>query len=48
MQFAKTAPEAKELRRRAGAWLKELRGRAGLSQMQLAERPGLKYYTFVA
>jgi transcriptional regulator with XRE-family HTH domain len=48
MQFAKAAPEAKELRRRAGAWLKEMRGRAGLSQMELAERLGLKYYTFVS
>ena len=48
MQFARTAPAAKELRRRAGAWLKELRGRAGLSQIQLAERLGLKYYTFVS
>jgi transcriptional regulator with XRE-family HTH domain len=48
MQFAKAAPEAKELRRRAGAWLKELRSRAGLSQVQLAERLGLKYYTFVS
>jgi transcriptional regulator with XRE-family HTH domain len=48
MQFAKAAPEAKELRRRAGAWLKELRARAGLSQIQLAEQLGLKYYTFVS
>jgi transcriptional regulator with XRE-family HTH domain len=48
MQFAKTAPAAKELRRQAGAWLKELRARAGLSQLQLAERLGLKYYTFVS
>ena len=48
MQFVKAAPEAKELRRRAGAWLKELRGRAGLSQLQLAQQLGLKYYTFVA
>ncbi len=48
MQFAKAAPEAKELRRQAGTWLKELRGRAGLSQLQLAERLGLKYYTFVS
>lgn len=48
IQFANKAPEAKELRRRAGAWLKELRARAGLSQIQLAERLGLKYYTFVS
>jgi transcriptional regulator with XRE-family HTH domain len=48
MQFAKSAPEAKELRRQAGAWLKGLRNRAGLSQVDLAERLGLKYYTFVS
>jgi DNA-binding XRE family transcriptional regulator len=48
IQFAKKAPEAKELRQRAGAWLKELRARAGLSQIQLAEHLGLKYYTFVS
>ena len=48
MQFAKTAPEAKRLRREAGAWLKELRGRAGLSQIELAEKLGLKYYTFIS
>ena len=48
VQFANKAVEAKELRRRAGAWLKELRARAGLSQIQLAERLGLKYYTFVS
>jgi transcriptional regulator with XRE-family HTH domain len=46
--FAKTAPEAKQLRKEAGAWLKELRGRAGLSQIELAERLGLKYYTFIS
>jgi transcriptional regulator with XRE-family HTH domain len=48
IQFAKKAPEAKKLRRRAGAWLKELRACAGLSQIQLAERLGLKYYTFIS
>jgi transcriptional regulator with XRE-family HTH domain len=48
MQFAKAAPGARELRRRAGAWLKELRARARLSQIQLAELLGLKYYTFVS
>ena len=48
IQFAKKAPEAKELRQRAVAWLKELRARAGLSQIQLAEHLGLKYYTFVS
>ena len=48
IQFARTAPAAKELRRQAGAWLKELRARAGLSQIQLAGRLNLKYYTFVS
>ena len=48
MQFPKAAPEAKQLRKEAGTWLKELRGRAGLSQMELAQRLGLKYYTFVS
>src|ERR1700749_4707088 len=48
MQFPKAAPEAKQLRKEAGTWLKGLRGRAGLSQMELAQRLGLKYYTFVS
>ena len=48
MQFAKTVPEAKRLRREAGAWLKELRAKAGLSQIELAEKLGLKYYTFIS
>jgi transcriptional regulator with XRE-family HTH domain len=48
MQFAKTVPEAKRLRREAGAWLKNLRAKAGLSQIELAEKLGLKYYTFIS
>src|SRR5688572_8088124 len=48
MQIARSAPETKERRRQAGAWLKELRARAGLSQIQLAEKLGFKYYTFVS
>jgi transcriptional regulator with XRE-family HTH domain len=48
MQFAKAAPEAKQLRKDAGAWLKQLRVKAGLSQIDLAARLGLKYYTFVS
>jgi transcriptional regulator with XRE-family HTH domain len=48
MHFAKAAPEAKQLRKQAGAWLKDLRGKAGLSQIELAERLGLKYYTFIS
>jgi transcriptional regulator with XRE-family HTH domain len=48
MHFAKAEPEAKQLRKLAGAWLKELRTQAGLSQVELAGRLGLKYYTFVS
>jgi transcriptional regulator with XRE-family HTH domain len=48
MQVAKALPEAKELRRQAGTWLKERRNQAGLSQIQLAECLSLKYYTFVS
>jgi transcriptional regulator with XRE-family HTH domain len=48
MHFAKAAPEAKQLRKQAGAWLKGLRGKAGLSQIELAGKLGLKYYTFVS
>src|SRR5262245_1816041 len=48
MQFAKSAPDAKKLRRDAGSWLKELRGRVGLSQVDLAAKLGLKYYTFIS
>lgn len=46
--FAKAAPEARQLRKEAGAWLQDLRRRAGLSQVELASRLGLKYYTFVS
>ena len=48
MQIAKTEPEAKQLRKQAGTWLKELRGRAGLSQIELAQVLGFKYYTFIS
>ena len=48
MQSARTEPQAKQLRKQAGTWLKELRGRAGLSQIQLAEMLGFKYYTFIS
>ena len=46
--FAKAAPEAVQLRKKAGAWLKGLRNEAGLSQIELAERLELKYYTFIS
>jgi ribosome-binding protein aMBF1 (putative translation factor) len=48
IQTRAPAPEAKELRREAGAWVAELRTRAGLSQIQLAEKLGLKYCTFIS
>ena len=48
MQIAKAEPQAKRMRKQAGAWLKELRGRAGLSQIELAAILGLKYYTFIS
>ena len=48
MQIAKAEPQSKQLRKKAGTWLKELRGRAGLSQIQLADVLGFKYYTFIS
>ena len=44
----KAAPEARELRKQAGDWLKLRRADAGLSQADLAAKLGLKYYTFVS
>ena len=46
--LSRTAQQAKQSRKQAGAWLKELRGRAGLSQIQLADLLGFKYYTFIS
>jgi transcriptional regulator with XRE-family HTH domain len=46
--FARATPNAKQLRKDAGTWLKELRQRAGLSQIELAARLELKYYTFIS
>jgi len=37
-------PQAHQLRREAGAWLKELRERRGMSQRQLADKLGAEYY----
>ena len=48
MQIAKAEPQSKQLRKKAGNWLKELRGRAGLSQIELAQILGFKYYTFIS
>jgi transcriptional regulator with XRE-family HTH domain len=44
----KTVPEARQLRKQAGDWLKQRRADAGLSQVELATRLGLKYYTFIS
>ena len=41
-------PEARQLRKQAGDWLKLRRADAGLSQVDLAARLGLKYYTFIS
>lgn len=46
--FARSAPEARQLRKEAGAWLKEIREHAGLSQVELAAKLGFKYYTFIS
>jgi transcriptional regulator with XRE-family HTH domain len=46
--FARATPNAKQLRKEAGNWLRELRQRAGLSQIELAARLQLKYYTFIS
>ena len=48
IRIAKSGPEARQLRKEAGRWLKGLRAAAGLSQIDLAARLGLKYYTFVS
>ena len=42
------APDAKQLRKLAGDWLKQRRADAELSQADLAARLGLKYYTFIS
>ena len=44
----KVVPEARQLRKQAGDWLKQRRADAGLSQIDLATRLGLKYYTFIS
>src|SRR5580704_6077576 len=43
-----SSSEVKELRRRAGQWLKKLREAQGLSQRQLAAAVGVEYYTFIS
>lgn len=44
----KAVPEARQLRKQAGDWLKARRADAGLSQVDLAARLSLKYYTFIS
>lgn len=44
----KAVPEARQLRKQAGDWLKQRRADAGLSQVDLAAKLGLKYYTFIS
>jgi transcriptional regulator with XRE-family HTH domain len=48
MYYAKSAPQARQLRKEAGDWLKQARKKAGLSQIDLAEKLDLKYYTFIS
>ena len=45
---ANAAPDAKQLRKLAGDWLKLRRADAELSQADLAARLVLKYYTFIS
>jgi transcriptional regulator with XRE-family HTH domain len=45
---AEAVPDAKQLRKMAGDWLKRRRADAELSQADLAARLGLKYYTFIS
>jgi transcriptional regulator with XRE-family HTH domain len=45
---AEAVPDAKQLRKLAGEWLKQRRAAAKLSQADLAARLGLKYYTFIS
>jgi transcriptional regulator with XRE-family HTH domain len=44
----KAVPDARQLRKTAGDWLKRRRAEAALSQADLAARLGLKYYTFIS
>lgn len=48
VQRSKALPEARQLRKQAGDWLKARRAEAGLSQVDLAAKLGLKYYTFIS
>lgn len=41
-------PDAKELRKEAGAYIKKLREAAGLTQQQVAKAVGMDYYTMIS
>src|SRR3954468_23529362 len=43
-----TAPDSRQLRKKAGYWLRQQRRAVGLSQLDLATRLGFKYYTFIS
>ena len=43
----RTAKLTRDLRIKAGRWLRELREKRGLSQRQLAQKVGAEYYTFI-
>ena len=44
----RTAKLTRDLRIKAGRWLRELREKRGLSQRQLAQKVGAEYYTFIS
>jgi len=41
-------PDAKELRKEAGSYVKKLREAAGLTQQQVAKAVGMEYYTMIS
>jgi len=41
-------PDGKELRQKAGAWLKQLREAVPLTQQELSKAVGLDYYTTIS
>jgi transcriptional regulator with XRE-family HTH domain len=48
IRFSRSSGSSKELRKRAGTWLKQRRQAVGLSQIELAQKLGFKYYTFIS
>lgn len=46
--YKQVPPQAKELRKKAGAWIARLRKKAGLTQRELAVHLGLNYYTYIS